>query len=889
MVATLTNNVEKLKLPMFRGQLPAREACAACPLANANGGPTQPVLGIGPAAPRFVCLGEGPGTNEVRIGMPFVGQSGQLLMRALRQSRVEREDVWFTNVTLCKPPIGGNKDSLVAKAAKSCRNRLIAELKNLPPSVPILALGKYAAQAFLGDEFKITELAGSYHEVEVEGLGPKRIIPTIHPAAILRGGAGEGNSTAHATDLLYWNLIYDVGKVNRLALGKQEPFSMDIDIAAKDTKRAAYLVESLAREARRCGYVAIDTETIGVEPEECEHCLNCRGHRATEPMHARLVAVGFATEKRAISVSWQILHKTTQQIIARLLADAAVTKIFHNRLYDEVVFERHGMSVIGKSDCTMLMHHNSFPGLNHKLQRVVTQFFLIQPWKAEFRHGKGSVEELLTYNSQDTLTTARVRSVLQVCIERTGAEKTYAIDSRMAEIAKRMQLWGIPIDLNVNRHLSEHFTPAIQRVAKSLSERITDEDVRSRFLDTLAVEKAKRKRNSDSNDFMIRHATRMEEVQNEWDELNLNAGDQVVAFLKACGVPLVQVTEKGKTSTRKDVLEALSGNPIVRDLLNYRTMEKLNSTFVTSMPELVDRDARLHAVWGVNMITGRWNSKINCQNWSKGKNVLWDDGEKHIFTNWLKKPFEKRGLPNLRWQVVAPKGRMLVGADFGQLEARIIALLSGEPYLVKAFMEGVDIHAEFAKEIFPEFGQLAPKSDPWKIRRDHTKRAEYGYLYGGAPATVWKQAFLKEGYDVPLKRVLEMFRVFKQRMPRVEQWHMSLFREVMQKNEIRSFLLGRRRAFPTGNADPTIIKNFPIQSSAADIMNTGLDRFYSAMAKDVKILIQGHDSLVVECDEKNTEKTKALLVKSLESEFTVNGTTIKFPVEADVGKSWAEV
>lgn len=840
--------------------------------------------GVGPADPKIIVLAEGPGINEVQQGVPLVGRSGAMLMGAMKQAGFVREDVWLGNVTLCKPgTMGSGKDKLVEAAIDYCQARVVAELDALP-NVPILVLGRFAAQWFLGDEFKITELAGSYHKVQVTGLDePREVIPTIHPAAILRGGGGHGSGDAHASDLLFWNLVYDVSKAK--ALADNDPtirFTDDIFWEATKRDRAATLIERIVAAARATGRVAIDTETTGVEAKDCRDCHNCDGHVALDARHAQLVAIGLATDAYAVSVAWAVLNEKAKNLLRKLLADASVEKVFHNRLYDMIVLERNGFPVHGTVHCTLLAHHNAFPGLSHRLQRVATQFFAIGPWKAEFRHGLGEVNQLLKYNARDTLTTARLLPQLTSCIVRSKAEKTYEIDLKMAEIAERMQVWGIPIDLDRNQHLAEYLNGVVTARRAQLQARITGDDVlKAKFLRYIAMEQAKRHRKDDPPDFHARVDARLAALEKKPPEFNPNSLDQVCALLQTAGVQLFNVTASGRLSTSKDVLENLATtHEAVRALLGYREAEKLMGTFIRPIPYLIDKNHRIHVEWSPNKITGRWGSSPNFQNHSKG------DWPKIPYLDWLKLPDDQKKMPNIRAQVRVPPGRALIGCDYKQLEVRIIALLSGDPYLCKAFMDGLDIHDENSRVIFPEYDTLEPNKRG-RIR-DHVKRAEYGYFYRAAPMTVWS-AITKEGHDVPLRTINYMFSVFRQRMPRVESFYQGLFKQVMDQQEIRSAILGRRRAFPTGNAEETVVANFPIQATAADIMDLGLARFYEQLPDGVMILLQGHDALEVECDERQTPMVKQLMIDCLTQEFTVNGVTMQFPIDIKVGHSWDEV
>lgn len=377
--------------------------CAACPFSKA-GEPNRPVVGEGSERPIWIIVGESPGHNEVEQGRPFIGSSGRLVNDALARIRVQRESIYITNATLCAPTPGAT-DAMKVQARTACAPRLQRELAQFPGR-PIAALGAIAAQGFCGNRFSITQMAGAYHEVDIgewpwkpiEGPRPEPnghdpdircIIPSIHPAAILRGGSGGGGGGSHTVDLAFWNLVYDLQKVNLLARGAGIRFRDDIDIEVENPRRAEALVAGFLDEARRAGRVAIDTETYVDDPKK---------HSALSPVTAKLKAIGLATEVRAISVAWGILTPRAKWLLRVITSDPKISKTFHNSAYDTVVLKRHGFPMEGPIEDTLLMHHAAFPGLAHNLQRVATQFFAISPWKAEFRAGEGTDEELLKYN-----------------------------------------------------------------------------------------------------------------------------------------------------------------------------------------------------------------------------------------------------------------------------------------------------------------------------------------------------------------------------------------------------------------------------------------------------------------------------------------------------------
>lgn len=916
---------------ILRGPLPEASACKECPFA-VRGTPTSPVLGEGAEKPLWIALGEGPGHVEALEGRPFVGPSGRMLGRLLDSLGVNRADIWITNTTLCIPR-GAKTDTKLAKAHACCAQRLADELADMP-GVPVLAMGATAAHALLGDKFSLTELAGSLNQMD-DG---REVIATHHPARILRGGDGE-TVKDKAVDLLFWNLLYDAAKINALGHGDDIRFSDDITIEAEDPFVADRLMEQMAADVRRLKRMAIDVETDG---------LNGR--------KVGLTSIAVATTERAISLKYPECWPTDAwRRLRALCGDAEIIKVFHNRQFDELVLGRYGVAMAGPVEDTMLKHHAAFPGASHKLQDVATQFFAIQPWKSEFRKGADTVENLLRYNARDTLVTARLDPVLDDCIRKTQAQRCYEIDNRLAPIARQMEVVGIPIDRKINLELRTHFDAIIKRTRADIEGAATDPEVRERFIDQLALIRAVKARKGDPPDFLSRHELRRDELKNghllkkpkdgrltcanghedlalelptkcatcgkpvAWTqepqfhlkgkgpvEFSLSNPDHVAALLKARGHQLQKMTAGGKPSTSKDILEEMTHIEDVRTILDYREAAKLQSTFVVGLPiesdaryrEQVDvnvtldngriirprRWGRLHSSWNLHLITGRWASYPNVQNWPKAN---------------------MRGRPNLRSQVVAPPGRKLVGADFAQLEARIIGLLSGDPFLVSIFMDGFgeceagcvqgdepvkfctrhDIHTVFAVEVFPGFDKYS--KDERKELRDLTKRAEYGGFYGAAVETMY-QSIVKEFPDVTLPAVARVLQIIVAKMPGVARWHRTLARQAMG-GEIRTAITGRRRAFPLGNAEEAVVKNFPVQGTGADIVDLGILALVPQLPDDAHLIIQGHDAVVLDVHEDDAEDVAAITTAALSQTFTVNDVTMDFPANAAIGDTWAVV
>ena len=860
--------------------------CADCPLSE-DGKPKKPVPGEGPYDPKWIAVGEGPGQVEVLRKRPFVGPSGRLLNKIIERIGADRDEIWVTNATNCQPRPGANLED----ARECCKPRLEEELSKFPGR-PILALGAVAAQTFLGPATKIMAVAGSLHDVDVDGTGPRPLIPTIHPAAILRGG-GAGPKRDRALDLAIWDLTYDAGKVAALGDGKDIRFSEDIEIEVEDPDRALKLVEGIYEDLVRIGHGAMDVETDG---------LNVRT--------VHLTAIGIATPSRGVCVDYKLCTREVWRVIRALYSHAKIHLDFHNRQFDEGVLARYGLRPRREMrGDTLLKDHAAFPGAPHDLQRVMTRFFAIRPWKSDFRGGRGTPEELAEYCCLDTLGCARVSSVLDDCIEKTDSAKAYEIDNALAPIARRMTQVGIPLSLEENDKLAQQFFDVMDRTRGGIEKSARDPALREKFVDHLAFQMARKPRKDDPPDFPSRHAVRSKELMHgirqkrdqtkflkgkEPVEFSISNNDHIVAFLMARGRRWAKMTATGKYSADKEVLESMTHIPEVRTILEWREAAYLYSHFVKlrfpgdeagGKGLLVEDDGRVHPSWSIHKITGRWGSEPNFQNFPK-QNL--------------------KGRPNLRRQVIAPPGRKFVGADEAQLEARCIGMLSGDEFLCGTFMGALscedcfaiqakkpdkfcpkhDIHTVFACEVFQ--GYLDKPSEDQKVLRDLTKRGEYGGFYGGSIETLYS-TIVKEFSDVTLRDVANIVQIIAQRMPKVALWHQKLMRTAMETGEIRTAILGRRRAFPMGNIDPTILKNFPVQGLAGDIVSLAILRLEPELPETTELLLHGHDSVVLECDEDDAEYVRDVMTREMSHEYTVDDVRMVYPCIASIADSWADL
>jgi uracil-DNA glycosylase family 4 len=848
--------------------------CIECPFAY-NGQPSGPVPGEGPGDPTILVVGEGPGVDERKAGRPFVGKSGRLLNDILKIAGAPRDTVYCTNATLCLPSYNAT-DKAKEKAAKCCKPRLAKELSQFPGK-PILALGNVSAQILAPSKFSISDRVGTYSIINIDGTGDRYVIPSFHPAFILHS---EGEQ-----DLQYYAIAYDAAKVIRLARGEVTVEEPKIETEKESPERAAELVRGILGEAKRTGVLGLDTETTGkirdivdIDGKTVSH-----QHDAREAAMCDINAIGLATEERAICVPWVLMSTESKELLKEALLDETIIIVLHNSLYDRPVLHWHGFEIKAEIVDTMLLHHAAFPGLSHKLQRVASQFFLVKSWKSEYRAKKDQdLGHHLEYCGKDTLFTTKLRGPLLKCIK-GKAERVAEVDRRMAEIAFKMHVRGIPVSRKINRELGERLLPTINEKKSRLMHFFDDPDKREIFIERLAMEMAKMKRDSkswtDPDQYQERVELRKEEITKEFEKKKFKFSpgyfQHVSSYLLACGIPLKKLTKKGGISTDREVLEGFGHVSEVRDILDYRSVEKLYGTFIKPIPTFLDENDFLHPNWKVNKNTGRWSAdRPPCQNITEGE--------------------ESEGIPNIRTQYEAPDGYVFVGADKDKFELRIIAMYSRDPYMLSAINDGVDVHSEIASLALPGFDQL--EGDSRKNARKLAKNVEYGWFYKAQPITILRTIHQDRKFShVKLADVFEMVKILERKFTGVKAWHNHLFKQVAVKKELKISIDGRFWKFPLGITDPNLIVNWGVQSFAASDFNEGFDTLDRRLVSEIGgpeeaiPVIQLHDGGYVLCREKYANVVAKMTEESLTTDHCHEGQWMHFPAKAKIGKSWAEV
>jgi DNA polymerase-1 len=350
-------------------------------------------------------------------------------------------------------------------------------------------------------------------------------------------------------------------------------------------------------------------------------------------------------------------------------------------------------------------------------------------------------------------------------------------------------------------------------------------------------------------------------------EFNINSPKQLSAILfEDLGIRSLKET-KTSHSTGAEVLEALEhDHPIIPMILSYRTLEKLRSTYVDALPKAVnEKTGRIHCTFNQSgTVTGRLSSSSpNLQNIP----VRGEEGKK------VRKAF----MPQ-------KKDWVLLSLDYSQIELRILAHMSGEKALIKAFNDDRDIHTETAAGVFN-----VPYDEVTKDMRYKAKAVNFGILYGQKPFGLAKEL----GIDIKTAR--NIIDTYFKKYPKVRDF--IEFLTLQAKTEKKSVtLLGRERLLPDIDSSNFAVKaanerfavNAPIQGSQADIIKIAMIEIDKQMSKaQMKsyLVLQIHDELIFECPKEEVKICEKLVKEVMENAYLLS---VPLKVDVSVGKNWSE-
>lgn len=351
-------------------------------------------------------------------------------------------------------------------------------------------------------------------------------------------------------------------------------------------------------------------------------------------------------------------------------------------------------------------------------------------------------------------------------------------------------------------------------------------------------------------------------------EFNVRSPKQLgeVLFLKM-KLPILKKTKITKSySTSHEILEELALTyDIARLIVDHRMYAKLKSTYVDSLPTLIHPE------------TGRVHTSYNQTIAATGRLSSTDPNLQNI-------PIRGEEGKQIREAFIAPEGKVLVAADYSQIELRVLAHLSQDETLMNAFKEGKDIHKRTASEIFS-----VPENDITNEMRSRAKTVNFGVIYGKSEFSLSKEL------GITIGEAREFINYYFERMPKVKGFIVKTIEDAKVDGKVTT-MFGRVRTIPELKSSNGMIKkhgermavNMPIQGSAADIIKIAMINMANRLKSediDAKMIMQVHDELVFEVAENQVENLSKMIKEEMEDYFKFD---VPFCVNIAVGKNWSE-
>lgn len=351
-------------------------------------------------------------------------------------------------------------------------------------------------------------------------------------------------------------------------------------------------------------------------------------------------------------------------------------------------------------------------------------------------------------------------------------------------------------------------------------------------------------------------------------EFNLNSPKQLSEVLfDELNLPVIRKTKTGRSTDEATLSELSSAHPSIPLLLQYRQLFKLISTYIDTLPKCVKEDKRIHSTFNVEgAATGRLSSQ--------------DPNLQNI-------PIKGEIGGEIRKAFIAPKGKVLLAADYSQIELRIMAHLADDPGLKSAFKNNLDIHAATASKIFN-----VPVEEINKTQRMVGKTMNFATLYGQGPHALSRQ--LGIDYQTARSYIQEYFDQF----PKVRSW-MAKTLEKGYKDGFVETILGRRRYIPELKSENRMFRsageraaiNHPVQGSSADMIKKAMVEIDKELGDgECKLILQVHDELLFECDG-SASSPQVLEIAKMVKDKMENALKLSIPVKVDlkVGPNWGEM
>lgn len=580
------------------------------------------------------------------------------------------------------------------------------------------------------------------------------------------------------------------------------------------------LLEKLLQQPSVC----FDTETTGLDA-----------------LQAELVGIAFSWEQqKGYYLALPADRETTQAIIDAFrpfFENEQIEKIGHNLKYDLKVLLKYNLKVAGSLYDTMIAHYLINPDMRHNMDVLAETYLNYSPQSITELIGKkgknqGSMRDVpldqqTQYAVEDADITLQLKHHFEKELEEAQTTELFkTVELPLVQVLTDMEAEGINLNVNFLYQLSKTLTADIAVLEKDIFEEVGE-------------------------------------------NFNLASPKQlgVILFEKLKLVDKPKKTKTGQYSTAEDILSYLAkDHPIVAKILEWRSLQKLENTYVSALPnDLNPQTKRIHTVYNQAVAaTGRLSSNNpNLQNIP------------------IRTP---RGQEVRKAFIPRDDNHILMAADYSQIELRIIAALSKDPTMVKAFQNNEDIHAATAARVFN-----VPLEEVTREQRSNAKTVNFGILYGVSAFGLSQQTNLNRSESK------ELIDTYYASYPQLKQY-ISDQVNFARENGYVATVLGRRRYLKDINSQNAVVRgaaernavNAPIQGSAADIIKLAMIQIHEKIKSEnwhSKMLLQVHDELVFDVLKSEKDDFEKMVKTEMEKAFDIG---LPLLVDIGFGTNWLE-
>ncbi|MCG9971582.1 DNA polymerase I [Christiangramia crocea] len=624
-----------------------------------------------------------------------------------------------------------------------------------------------------------------------------------------------------------------VAGAGQFSLFGEEGESIESTSSRKNLKDTAHMYQSVKTVMARKIFiekllkqksVCFDTETTSLNPLEAE-----------------LVGIAFSWEAgKGFYLPFPAEREEAQRIIEELrefFENDKIEKIGQNLKYDIEVLDKYKLEIKGPLFDTMIAHYLINPDMRHNMDVLAETYLNYSPQPISELIGKKGknqgnmrdvpLEQQTEYAAEDADITFQLKNFFEKELEDAQTRKLFdEIEIPLVEVLADMEIEGIKLDEKYLKSLSEALSTDIKELEAKIYEAAGEE-------------------------FLISSPKQL----------------GVILFEKMAIAKKPKKTKTGQYSTSEDVLSAhIKDNPIIQHVLDYRGLVKLQNTYVDALPGQVEKTTgRVHTDYVQTIAaTGRLSSNNpNLQNipirTERGRQV--------------RKAFVPRD-----------ENYVLLAADYSQIELRIIAALSKEENMIRAFKEGEDIHASTAAKVFN-----VPIEEVTREQRSNAKTVNFGIIYGVSAFGLSNQTSLSR------REAKELIDTYYKTYPKLSNFIGEQV-EFAREHGYVSTVLGRRRYLKDINSRNAVVRgaaernavNAPIQGSAADIIKLAMINIHKKLKEEnykSKMLLQVHDELVFDAHKEELEKVKTMIKSEMENAYKLE---VPLDVDLGVGENWLE-